>query len=256
MRKLPRSSTAFGDASFVIGMKGLPLMVAAAVVAAGVGGALISSSAQSGAANTAADAQTAASQAGIAQQNQQFAAVQAALAPYQNAGASAIGQQGNLIGLNGNTAQQQAIDALQASPGYTSALQAGNNNILQNASATGGLRGGNTQAALAQFAPALLSSQINDQYNRLGGLTSLGQNAAAGVGNAGIQTGNQVTNLLQQQGAASAGAALAGGRATAGAVNSIAGGIGGYASLGGFGSFGATAPQAPAGTAGSIYDPW
>jgi hypothetical protein len=59
--------------------------------------------------------------------------------------------------------------------------------------ATGGLRGGNVQAALGQFQPQLLAQLIDQQYSRLGGLTSIGQNAAAGVGNAGMSTGNSIT---------------------------------------------------------------
>jgi hypothetical protein len=118
---------------------------------------------------------------------------------------------------------------------FTSMLQQGENSILQNASATGGLRGGNTQAALAQFSPALLSQMINDQYSRLGGLTALGQNAAAGVGNAGMQTGSNISALLQQQGAAQAGNALGQGQAVAGIANGFASGAGAYAGMRGFG---------------------
>lgn len=198
--------------------------VAVAVAGAGVVGAVVGSNS----ADKAADAQTSASQAGIAQQNQQFDAVQKLLAPYNAAGTKAIGAQGDLAGLNGPQAYQAAIDQIKAGPGYTSALQAGNDNILANASATGGLRGGNVQGALAQFAPALLNQQINDQYSKLGGLTSIGQNAAAGVGNAGMATGNNITTLLGQQGSAAAGDALAQGRAVQGGLNGIASGIGTY----------------------------
>ena len=116
--------------------------------------------------------------------------------------------------------------------------QQGNNAILANASATGGLRGGNTQAALAQFSPQLLSQLIQQQFGNLGGLTSVGQNAAAGVGNAGMQTGNSITNLLQQQGAAQAGAALAGGRASMGAWSGGMGALGTFAGGGGFNNLG------------------
>lgn len=210
----------------------------AAVAAATVVGGVVSSSQQAGAAEDASNAQSASAQAGIAQQNQQFEAVQKLLNPYVQAGYGGLSGQQDLLGLNGNSAQQTAINALQNSPQFTSLLAAGNNNILQNASATGGLRGGNTQAALAQFSPQLLNQIIGQQYSRLGGITSLGQNAAAGVGNAGMQTGNAVTNLLQQQGAAQAGNALAQGRAGAGVANSVTGGIGAFAGLGGFGQFG------------------
>ncbi|KQP36143.1 hypothetical protein ASF44_16375 [Pseudorhodoferax sp. Leaf274] len=132
--------------------------------------------------------------------------------------------QQDLLGLNGNGAQQTSIDALKTSPLFTSLLQQGENSILQNASATGGLRGGNTQAALAQFSPALLAQVINDQYSKLSGITSLSQNAAAGVGNANLSTGNNISNLLGQMGSANAGAALGQGAGIANAANSAAGG--------------------------------
>lgn len=171
-------------------------------------GGLTGANDQAKATGKAADAQVQAAQLGVDESRRQFDALQQLLAPYVQGGLKGLGGQLDLAGLNGAGAQQSAITALQNSPQFTSALQKGENSILQNASATGGLRGGNTQAALAQFSPALLSATINDQYNRLGGLTELGQNSAAGVGKAGLQTGNQVAQLLQQQGSAQSGGIL------------------------------------------------
>lgn len=209
-----------------------------ALAGASIVGGIYSSRQQSKAANIAADAQTAAAQQGIEEQRRQFDAIQALLKPYVDAGSGALGAQKDLIGLNGNETQAAAIQALQNSPQFTSALKLGEDRILANASATGGLRGGNTQAAFAQFSPALLASTINDQYARLGGLTSLGQNSAAMTGNAGMATGNNVTQLLQQIGSAQAGNALAQGKARVGMVNSITGALGNFAGLGGFGGGG------------------
>lgn len=212
--------------------------IAIAVAGSNLIGGMISSNAQSDAAGYAADAQTAASQAGIAEQQRQFDAIQKLLQPYVQAGPGALTGQQNLIGLNGAGPQQSAIDALQQSPQFTSALQLGERSILSNASATGGLRGGNVQAALAQFSPQLLSQMINDQYSRLGGITSMGQNSAVMQGNAGMQTGNNVTQLLGQVGQAQAGGALGQGRATAGWVNSATGALGQFAGMGGFNGWG------------------
>lgn len=217
-------------------------MVAAAVVGGAIIGGVASSSATKGAANTAADAQTRASDAGIAQQNKQFEAIQKLLAPYVSAGSGALTGQQNLLGLNGNDAQAAAINGIQNSSQFTTLAKQGEDAIAANASATGGLRGGNTQAALAQFRPQLLNQLIDQQYTRLGGLTSLGQNAAAGVGNAGLTTGNNITQLLGQQGAAQAGNALAAGAANAQMYNTIGSSIGAYAGLGGFGSSAAAQP--------------
>jgi len=213
-------------------------MPAAAVAGAAVIGGIYSARKSANAAQDASNAQVAASDRGIAEQQRQFDAVRELLQPYVNTGTTALGQQGDLTGLNGTGAQQAAIAALQNSPQFAALQQQGTNAILQNASATGGLRGGNTQAALAQFSPALLSQLITDQYSRLGGLSAMGQNAAAGVGNAGMQTGSGISNLLQQQGAAQAGGALAQGRAQAGYVNAFGNAIGAYGALGGFGGGG------------------
>lgn len=203
--------------------------------AANLIGGLYGNYQQGQAAQEAAAAQQAAAQQGIAAQQGALAQVRQDLAPYSAAGPGALKAQQDLAGLNGPQAQQAAIQALQASPQFTSQLQLGENRILANASATGGLRGGNTQAALAQFSPALLSQTINDQYSRLGGLVQVGQNSAAGVGTATLGTANNVSNLLQQQGASAAGGALAQGRTQLGYVGAITNALGMYAGMkGGF----------------------
>jgi hypothetical protein len=174
---------------------------------------------------------------GIAEQQRQFDAVHKLLSPFADAGTQSLSQQKDLIGVNGRESQQNAIDALKNGAQYQSLIKTGENSILANASATGGLRGGNTQSALAQFSPSVLNALINDQYSKLGGLTSIGQNAAAGVGNAGMQTGNQITSLLGQIGSAGAGNALAQGNAAAGFGNAFTRGLGAYVGMGGnFGS--------------------
>jgi hypothetical protein len=207
------------------------------VAAAVVGSTLVSSSIQSNAAKKAANAQSAAAQAGIDETRSQFEAMQQLLQPYVQAGTGALGAYQNLAGLGGAGAQQSAIAGLSNSPEMQALIQQGENAMLQNASATGGLRGGNMQAAMAQFRPQLLADQINQQFSRLGGLASMGQNAAAGVGNAGMQTGGAVSGLLAQQGAAQAGGKLAQGAAWGNALGSIGQAAGMYGGMGGgFGS--------------------
>lgn len=183
------------------------------VATAIVGGAVIGGIASSRSADTAAEAQTQSAQAGIAEERYRFDEVQKLLAPYVSAGLPALQQQQALVGLSGPEAERQAIAGIEASPSYQSLVQQGENALLQRASATGGLRGGNIQAALAQFRPQLLAQEIENRYGRLAGLTTLGQQSAAGVGSAGMQTGGNIANLMGQQGAAQAGAALAQGQA-------------------------------------------
>jgi hypothetical protein len=192
-----------------------------------VGGNLLSSSMQADAASEAAGAQSGAAQAGIDEQRRQFDEVRRLLQPYvqagqgaisgfqpfQQAGATAFQQQQALSGLLGPEAQRAAVAQLEQSPEMAALTRQGEEAILQRASATGGLRGGNVQAALAQFRPQMLQQALEQQYSRLGGLTSLGQQSAARAGTAGMNTGTNVANLLQQQGAAQAGGALGRGAA-------------------------------------------
>jgi len=109
--------------------------------------------------------------------------------------------------------QQQAVSGIENNPMFQAFARQGEEGILQNASATGGLRGGNVQGALAQFRPALLNQFIEQQYGRLGGMAQIGQASAAGVGAAGVNSASSIADLLGQAGAARAGAALGQGRA-------------------------------------------
>lgn len=105
--------------------------------------------------------------------------------------------------------QQQAINQIASGPEYQALLQQGENALLQNASATGGLRGGNIQGALMEFRPKLLNQLINQQYERLGGLTALGQRSAAGVGANEMTSASNIGQAYTDVGAAQAGSALA-----------------------------------------------
>jgi len=119
--------------------------------------------------------------------------------------------------------QQAAFNAIEQSPGFQAIARQGEEAILQNASATGGLRGGNTQGALARFRPALLDEFINRQFSRLGNIASMGQNAAAGVGNAGMQTGVNIGNTLINRGQATAAGAGAQGQIFGNMIGQVGG---------------------------------
>lgn len=208
--------------------------VAAAVVAGGVGlySASKASKAQSKAANQASQAQIASDAQAIEEQRRQFDEVQKLLAPYNEAGTKGLSAQQDLLGLNGADKQSAAYNSIANSPAMAAYAQQGENALLQNASATGGLRGGNTQGALAQYRPQLLNQLINQQYANLGGMTSIGQNAAAQTGNAGMATANNISGLLQNSGSAQAANYMAQGKANAnqwGAVGDIFGQLGGAA---------------------------
>jgi hypothetical protein len=163
----------------------------------------------------AAGVQAAAADRGVEEVRRQFDAIQELMKPYVDAGGKGLADMMDLIGLNGPDAQKTAYAGVEGSPEFAELTRQGEEAILANASATGGLRGGNTQGALGQFRPALLSQLINERFSKLGGITQRGQAAAAGQAAAGQATGQQVSDLYQQQGAAIAGGLLAGGNAQA-----------------------------------------
>lgn len=179
-----------------------------------LGGAL-----QAGAAEDAAAAQSESAQKGIDEQRRQFDIMRELLKPYVEAGLPALQAQQALLGLGGPGAEAEQIGMIERSPGFNALVKQGENAMLQNASATGGLRGGNLQAALAQFRPQMLASELDRRYSRLGGMTALGQQSAAGVGTAGMQSASNIADLYGQQGAAIAGGELGRGRAISGLLN-------------------------------------
>lgn len=190
-----------------------------------IGGGLVSSwlasDAQSDAASSASSAQISAANAGIAEQRRQFDSIQQLLSPWVGTGYGALASQADLMGLRGTDNQQAAISAIENGSEYQDYVKQGEEAILQNASATGGLRGGNTQGALAEFRPQLLNSLINQRFNQLGNLSTGGQNSAALTATAASTTGTNVSNLLGSIGSAQAGNYLAQGAAQSSFLNGI-----------------------------------
>ncbi len=177
-------------------------------------GGLTGASEAADAASAAAATQGAAAQAGIAEQRRQFDITQKNLAPFLQQGQGAIGMMGALQGLSGPEAQAAAIAGIEGGPQFAALAQQGEDAILQNASATGGLRGGNTQGALLQFRPQLLNQLINERLSGLGGIAGLGSGVGTNLGSLGAGNAQTIAQLLQQQGAATAGGQLAQGGVT------------------------------------------
>jgi hypothetical protein len=157
------------------------------------------------AAGQAAAAQQAAAQQGIDAVTAQQAATQASLAPWTEAGRKALSGQTDLLGLNGGGLQGDAIAALKDSPLFQSLFNTGQEAILQNGSATGGLRGGNIQSSLANFGSKTLADVIQQQLANLGGISSGGSNTALNLGQLGAASAANVANLRTGQGQAKAG---------------------------------------------------
>ena len=205
----------------------------AAAIALGVG-ALGSAAIGASAASKAGKYQERAADKGVEEQRAAREEMRRLLEPYVAAGGPALEAQMGALGLRGAEAQQAYVAEQEQSPIYQALKRQQEESILQNASATGGLRGGNIQGALAQFSPALLNQFLTQQYDRLGGMTALGQQSAAGVGTAGMQSAGAIADLFGQAGAARAGSALGVGQALSGPFNllSTLGGMSASKSMG------------------------
>ena len=104
--------------------------IATALVVTNVAGSYFAGEAQKEGAQEAAQAQTAASEAGISEIQRQFDALQELLAPYVQAGTGALEQQQALLGLQGPEAEAAAIEQLKSSPQFQALAAQGEEGIL------------------------------------------------------------------------------------------------------------------------------
>lgn len=184
-------------------------------------GNLIGGSKAKKASKRAEAAQIEAAEKGIVEQRRQFDLTRSDYAPYLASGVSGLADLGDLIGINGADAQSAGLVGIQNSPALASIIRNGEEAILANASATGGLRGGNIQRGLADFRSDSFVDQLNQQISRLAGLAGLGQGATDSVSAFGANTANNVTDLLGQQGQARANGLLARGGINASLWNNV-----------------------------------
>lgn len=188
-------------------------MVATAIVGSGIIGAGASifgssqaSNAQQNAANSATNAQLG-----------MFNVVRNSLAPFINAGGGAAGQLGNLTGSGpgGNPLTSfltkpfnPTMADLENTPGYKFTLDQGLKAVNSQLGSEGWARSGPGIKAGANYAENLASTTYNQQfnndltqrqqiYNMLYQQANMGENAAAGQGNAAVATGSSIgSNLI------------------------------------------------------------
>jgi hypothetical protein len=220
----------------------MPAAIIGGIVAGAgaIGGAAI----MSGASSRASRAQATAAERQLELQREQAAQQRQDFAPFREAGVRALGDFNTLAGLQGADKQMAAIEALRGNPLFQSLYRQGQEAVLQNASATGGLRGGNTQRSLADFGSDTLARVYQQQLGTLGGLVSVGAGANANLASLAQSNANAQSAALGAQGQAAASNALAQGGIWSNAfsgLGQIAGGI-----IGGLGG------SAPSFTAPSI----
>lgn len=192
-------------------------------------GTITGSKQQADAAQAAAQTQADAAGAGIAENRRQFDVNTGLMAPYVQAGNLSITQQMDMMGLNGPEKQAAIMAEIEGSPQYAAMVKQGETAMLQNAAATGGLRGGDLQGALAQFRPQTLANLFQQRLGNLSGITQIGQASAAGQAAQGMENAGNIANLLGQKAAAQAGGQIAAGNQWGNTFNTIGGLVGGLA---------------------------
>ena len=191
----------------------MPWGVAAAAGASVIGGAL-----QSKATSKAADKS-------IAAQERQQAQTRADLAPFTQAGVNALAPAQNLLGLNGQEAANTAMANFQSSPGYGYQVSEGLKAVDTGAAARGLLRSGSTLAAEQKLGANLANQDFTTYYNRLMGMTQLGQASAAGTAAAGAQAASGIAQTEASLGSAQASIY---GNTASGVSNAIGQGLNNY----------------------------
>lgn len=150
----------------------------------------------------AAQDQTQAIQQGV---NQQSGAVTEGyqsgigeMQPYADTGQQALQKEAALSGALGAEAQQQAIDSFMESPGQKYLREQAEKALLRNASATGGLRGGSTLAALQEQAIGLSAQQQQRQLENMRSLAGRGQQASGNIAGMQVGQGQDLSNIYGQ----------------------------------------------------------
>lgn len=200
----------------------------------GVIGAITGSNKQAKAAQEASNQQYEATKYATDQQKQMFDEVRKDQQPYMQAGYDALKQLMGGMGQNGQFMQAYNGQDIYNDPSYKFRLNQGLDAVQSGAAAQGGLLSGATQKALNNYAQDFASQEYQNaysrfnadqtnQYNRLSNLVGLGQSAAAGVGNAGMQTSQAIANNTMAGANAQAAGTIAAGNKTANNFNNLLG---------------------------------
>lgn len=157
------------------------------------------------------------------------------LAPFQQAGQAATGQELAMLQAGADPTAQvsRILGAFQQSPAQKATIEAGLSAVQNRLQAQGIGQSGAQQKALEQFAQTgtagqqqqFLQSVLGARGQTLGGLGGLGQlglGAAGQMGQLGLRGQEDISSLLQSLGMTQFGAEQAGGQRQAGIIGSIA----------------------------------
>lgn len=201
--------------------------------AALLGGAALGAGASILGSSKAANAQKDSAASATAAQRQMFDITQQNLQPYNQTGQNAL-QKANALA--GTFNFDPTMAQISQTPGFQFENYFGQKAVNNAAAAKGLANSGAALKGAANYATGLAGTNWQNYFNaaqqqyqtNLGGLqniANLGENAAAGVGNAATQTGGQIGNNIIGAGNAQAAAYNT---AAGGVNNAIGTGVGGY----------------------------
>lgn len=193
-----------------------------------IGASIIGGNSSKKASKKAQAAQIAALQSGINTLNTQFGDAKQLSSPWTEGGADAQQALLTLLGLGDGGAQGQsaAITGLKEDPVYQALFGNAVNTTLANASATGGVRGGNVQDALGRVGVDTLGKVYQDRVGSLAGVSGLGLQAVMGLEGLGAENAAAIAALFGKQGDAKAGGILQRGAINNQMVNTISSEVG------------------------------
>lgn len=175
---------------------------------------------QGSAAKKAARAQVDAAEAQARIQKKMYDTTRGDLAPYRDAGTNALAGINFELGLG---ARPTNYAGFTATPGYEFRLDQGMKALDRSAAARGGLFSGETGKAALNFGQGLASEEYGNYFNRLMGLTTQGQNAAAMTGTAAQSYANGASNAFANMGNAQAAGAIGVGNAFSNGIGNALG---------------------------------
>jgi len=216
-----------GDLEFIADKDGNiiggdPVTAIAISTVAGVGGSLLSSSAQSKAAGKAADAQMEASRYATDAQIKMFKQTRKDMLPWMKTGKEAQFTLADLMGMQVPGREQSdqfgyltQPFAFEEDPGYAFRQQEGEAGINRMASATGDYFSGQRGKALTEYNQDLASQEYSaaferdratkgDLYAKFSGMSAMGMGGTQAVGTAGLATAGNVGRNAMYSGQAMA----------------------------------------------------
>jgi len=199
-----------------------------AAMAVGAGASMLAANKTSKAAKSAAATQSASADRAMGIQETARQEVRSDLAPFRQAGEGQLPALQSLVGNQQNlTDPANQMQFIKDNPFYKLLADDAQSRLLKNQAARGKVGSGGTAEALQNSLLLLGSDLINNQFNQQNmaisntmGITTLGQNAAAGQGTATMNTANNIGDLTTQQGNVNAAGQVGAANATAQGINS------------------------------------